>query len=57
MMQKQRSLSLSLTEHMGCLKPLDGGSLKLTNTIESLTPLLINIARLNKLKDLGINFS
>ena len=52
-----KKLVMKLTEYMGCLKPLDGGPLKLTNTIESLTPLLINIARLNRLKDLGINFS
>ena len=45
------------TEHMGCLKPLDGGPLKQASTIESLTPLMINLARLNQLKDLGINFS
>ncbi len=52
-----KKLVMKVTEHMGCLKPLDGGPLKLTSTIESLTPLLINIARLNRLKDLGINFS
>lgn len=46
-----------LVKHMGCLKPLDGGPLKHANTVESLTPLLINIAKLNGMKDLGINFS
>jgi NADPH-dependent F420 reductase len=48
---------MDLTWNMGCLKPLDGGPLKLANTAESLTPLLVNLAKLNKLKDLGINFS
>ena len=48
---------MELTKNMGCLKPLDGGPLKLSNTAESLTPLLINLAKLNGLKDLGINFS
>jgi NADPH-dependent F420 reductase len=48
---------MDLTRNMGCLKPLDGGPLKLSNTAESLTPLLINLAKLNGLKDLGINFS
>lgn len=48
---------MELTRNMGCLKPLDGGPLKQANTIESLTPLLINLAKLNGLKDLGINFS
>ncbi|RXA17073.1 NADPH-dependent F420 reductase [Methanosarcina sp. MSH10X1] len=52
-----KKLVMELTEHMGCLKPLDGGPLKQASTMESLTPLLINLARLNRLKDLGINFS
>jgi 8-hydroxy-5-deazaflavin:NADPH oxidoreductase len=52
-----KKLVMELTRNMGCLKPLDGGPLKLANTMESLTPLLINIAKLNGLKYLGINFS
>jgi NADPH-dependent F420 reductase len=48
---------MELTRHMGCLTPLDGGPLKQANTMEALTPLLINLAKLNGLKDLGINFS
>ena len=43
--------------NMGCLKPLDGGPLNQASTMESLTPLLINLAKLNGLKDLGMNFS
>jgi len=52
-----KKLVMELTRHMGCLKPLDGGPLKQASTMESLTPLLINLAKLNGLKDLGINFS
>jgi len=52
-----KKLVMKLTEHMGCLKPLDGGPLKQASTMESLTPLLVNLAKLNRLKDLGINFS
>jgi NADPH-dependent F420 reductase len=48
---------MELTRNMGCLKPLDGGPLNQSNTVESLTPLLVNLAKLNGLKDLGINFS
>jgi 8-hydroxy-5-deazaflavin:NADPH oxidoreductase len=48
---------MELTKNMGCLKPMDGGPLFQASTIESLTPLLINLAKLNGLKDLGINFS
>jgi 8-hydroxy-5-deazaflavin:NADPH oxidoreductase len=55
--EESKKLVIKLTEHMGCLKPLDGGPLKQANTMESLTPLLINLGRLNGLKDLGINFS
>ena len=52
-----KKLIMELTRNMGCLKPLDGGPLKLASTIESMTPLLINIAKLNGLKNLGINIS
>ena len=52
-----KKMVMELTQHMGCMKPLDGGPLQQANTMESLTPLLINVAKLNGLKDLGINFS
>lgn len=52
-----KKLVMELTRNMGCLKPLDGGPLNQANTVESLTPLLVNLAKLNRLKDLGINFS
>jgi NADPH-dependent F420 reductase len=55
--EEAKKLVMKLTEHMGCLKPLDGGPLKQASTVESLTPLMINLAKLNQLKDLGINFS
>ncbi|AGF96407.1 NADPH-dependent F420 reductase [Methanosarcina mazei Tuc01] len=55
--EEAKKLVMELTRHMGCLKPLDGGPLKQAATMESLTPLLINLAKLNGLKDLGINFS
>lgn len=55
--EEAKKVVMKLTENMGCLKPLDGGPLSNANTVEALTPLLINIAKLNGLKDLGINFS
>lgn len=55
--EEAKKLVMELTKHMGCLKPLDGGPLKQASTVESLTPLMINLAKLNQLKDLGINFS
>jgi NADPH-dependent F420 reductase len=54
---ESKKFVVELTLHMGCLKPLDGGPLKLANTVESLTPLLVNLAKLNGLKDLGIHCS
>lgn len=55
--EESKRFVIELIQKMGCLKPLDGGPLKQANTIESLTPLLINLAKLNGLKDLGIHFS
>ena len=37
------------------LRPLDGGPLKVAAQIEGLTPLLLNISRLNKVKNAGIS--
>ncbi len=36
------------------LRPLDGGPLKVAAQVEGLTPLLLNISRLNKVKNAGI---
>lgn len=37
------------------LRPLDGGPLKLAAQMEGLTPLLLNISRLNRVKNAGIS--
>ncbi len=37
------------------LRPLDGGPLKLAAQMEGLTPLLLNIGRLNRVKNAGIS--
>ncbi|MGB9929678.1 MAG: NADPH-dependent F420 reductase [Methanosarcina sp.] len=55
--EESKKFVIKLIQNMGCLEPLDGGPLKQANTIESLTPLLVNLAKLNGLKDLGIHFS
>lgn len=36
------------------LRPLDAGPLSASSMVESLTPMLLNIARRNKMKDVGI---
>ena len=38
------------------LKAYDAGPLEVSCMIESLTPLLLNIARYNKMHDVGIKF-
>jgi predicted dinucleotide-binding enzyme len=36
------------------LRPLDAGPLSVSSLVESLTPMLLNVARRNKIKDAGI---
>ncbi|TAJ45629.1 NADPH-dependent F420 reductase [Methanofollis fontis] len=38
------------------LQPLDGGPLKMSNIVESITPLVITLAMNNGLKDVGVYF-
>jgi NADPH-dependent F420 reductase len=47
---------MRLAEQLGDIRALDGGSLQEASLIESLTPLLINIAIKNKTKPLSIKF-
>lgn len=47
---------MNLTREIPNLRPLDGGSLCESRTIELLTPFLINMAKRNGLTDLGIKF-
>ena len=52
--RRSKDVIISLTDEVVCLRPLDVGPLALASTIESLTPLLLNIAVLNHLKDPSI---
>ncbi len=47
---------MELTREIKNLRPLDGGGLKSSYMIESLTPFLINLAIRNHLSDLGVKF-
>jgi NADPH-dependent F420 reductase len=38
------------------LKPLDAGPLAVAPLVESLTPLLLNLGRFNRMKDVGVRF-
>ena len=43
-----------LVREIKCLRPLDGGPLSASYQVEALTPLLLNIARLNDMSNVGI---
>jgi predicted dinucleotide-binding enzyme len=45
---------MALAQQISQLQPVDAGGLELAGIVESLTPLTINIAQNNKLKDLSI---
>ncbi len=49
-----KDLVIDLTNEVDCLHPLDAGPLAAARTIESLTPMLLNLAMLNQLKDPSI---
>jgi hypothetical protein len=51
-----KKLVMELIQDLGDLRPLDGGGLENAYMLEALTPFLINIARLNGLRDLGVKF-
>ncbi|HII07074.1 MAG TPA: NADPH-dependent F420 reductase [Methanotrichaceae archaeon] len=49
-----KEVTANLVRIIKDLRPLDGGPLKVAAQIEGLTPLLLNISRLNKVKNAGI---
>jgi NADPH-dependent F420 reductase len=49
-----KDVVIDLTDEIECLRPLDAGPLAAARTIESLTPMLLNLAMLNNLKDPSI---
>nr|QNO42851.1 F420-dependent NADP reductase [Methanosarcinales archaeon ANME-2c ERB4]QNO43468.1 F420-dependent NADP reductase [Methanosarcinales archaeon ANME-2c ERB4]QNO44027.1 F420-dependent NADP reductase [Methanosarcinales archaeon ANME-2c ERB4] len=49
-----KDVVIDLTDEIECLRPLDAGPLAAARTIESLTPMLLNLAMLNDLKDPSI---
>ncbi len=52
--RQSKDLVIDLTNEVDCLRPLDAGPLAAARTIESLTPMLLNLAMLNRLKDPSI---
>ena len=47
---------MEIVNHVSKLQAFDAGPLAASSLVESLTPLLLNIARYNKMKDVGIQF-
>jgi len=45
---------ISLAKEVRSLQPIDAGPLVISGQIESLTPILLNVARRNKLKEADI---
>jgi NADPH-dependent F420 reductase len=47
---------MGIVNHISKLQAFDAGPLSVSCMVESLTPLLLNIARYNKMRDVGIRF-
>lgn len=47
---------MEIVNRVSRLHAFDAGPLEASNLVESITPLLLNIARYNKMKDVGIQF-
>ncbi|HEX3001265.1 MAG TPA: NAD(P)-binding domain-containing protein, partial [Methanoregula sp.] len=47
---------MAVVNKISRLKAFDAGPLSVSSMVESLTPLLLNIARYNKMRDVGIQF-
>lgn len=54
--EEAKKTVMKLAEQLGDIRALDGGTLQEASLIESLTPLLINLAIRNKTKPLSIKF-
>lgn len=54
--EEAKLVAMKLAEDLGGIRALDGGSLEEAKLVESLTPLLINLAIKNKTKPLSLKF-
>ncbi len=54
--EEAKKLVMGLVSDLGNVRPLDGGGLEEAKLVESLTPLLINLAIKNKTRPLSIKF-
>lgn len=51
-----KRIVMDLVDRISLLKAYDAGPLSCSHIVESITPLLLNIARYNRMKDVGIRF-
>lgn len=51
-----KKIVMDLVDQVSSLKAYDAGPLSTSHIVESITPLLLNVARFNKMKDIGIRF-
>lgn len=51
-----KEVVMDLVNRISRLKAFDAGPLSASSMVESITPLLLNIARFNKMRDVGIEF-
>lgn len=54
--ESAKRIVIALTESIPELRAFDAGPLAVSSIVESITPLLLNIARYNRMKDVGIQF-
>jgi 8-hydroxy-5-deazaflavin:NADPH oxidoreductase len=54
--QEAKRVVIDIANGISKIKAYDAGPLPVSAMVESLTPLLLNIARYNKMKDVGIRF-
>ena len=47
---------IEFTNTISKLRAFDAGPLRMSSVVESITPLLLNLARFNRMKDVGIRF-
>ncbi len=54
--ERAKRVAFELSADARILRALDGGGLESAHLVESLTPLLINLAQYNRLKNVGVSF-
>jgi len=54
--EEAKKIVMDLVEEVSHLKAFNAGPLSVASIVESITPLVLNIARLNHMKDVGIQF-